>query len=303
VLGLATIALTGAFAASGAQASTAAPAAAAPALTTLSGSLSPTTDRQTGAYTASRMTVEVALAPRDEAGLNAELQAVYTKGNPRYGKFLRAGQFDALYAPTTASRNSVEDYLRSAGLAVSAGDSPFVIEATGASAKITAAFHTTSQATTYSGEAVANGETACTLAKAGTPCRQEPDVSANADPYTGYSEYCTGSASTPYSDCATFSGGQPVPGWFAIGGTSLSSPLWSALIADRDSFSGQRTGNINPLVYSWLDTDPGKYFNDITGNGKLQQAATNNGLFPTTPGYDEATGIGTPKFAAIITTR
>ena len=88
------------------------------------------------------MTVEVALAPRDEAGLNAELQAVYTKGNPRYGKFLRAGQFDALYAPTTASRNSVEDYLRSAGLAVSAGDSPFVIEATGASAKITAAFHT-----------------------------------------------------------------------------------------------------------------------------------------------------------------
>ncbi len=54
-------------------------------------------------------------------------------------------------------------------------------------------------------------------------------------------------------------------------------------------------------MYSWFDTDPGKYFNDITGNGKPQQAATNNGLFPTTPGYDEATGIGTPKFAAIIT--
>ena len=92
-------------------------------------------------------------------------------------------------------------------------------------------------------------------------------------------------------------------GWFGIGGTSLSSPLWSALIADRNGFSGRRTGNINPLVYSWLQTDPGKYFNDITGNGKLQQAATNNGLFPTTPGYDEATGAGTPKFAAIITTR
>jgi hypothetical protein len=57
------------------------------------------------------------------------------------------------------------------------------------------------------------------------------------------------------------------------------------------------------LLYAWFDTDPGKYFNDITGNGKLQQAATNNGLFPTTPGFDEATGIGTPKFAAIITTR
>ena len=140
-----------------------------------------------------------------------------------------------------------------------------------------------------------------TLATPGTPCREAPDISANADPYTGYSEYCTGSASTPFSDCATFSGSQPVPGWFGIGGTSLSSPLWGALIADRDSFTGQRSGNINPLVYSWFDTDPGKYFNDVTGNGNLQQAATNNGLFPTTPGYDEATGIGTPKFAAIIT--
>jgi hypothetical protein len=43
------------------------------------------------------------------------------------------------------------------------------------------------------------------------------------------------------------------------------------------------------------------YFHDITGIGPLQQAATNNGLFPTTPGYDEATGIGTPNMAAIIT--
>ena len=35
----------------------------------------------------------------------------------------------------------------------------------------------------------------------------------------------------------------------------------------------------------------------------MQQTVTNNGLFPTTPGYDEETGVGTPKFAAIITTR
>src|ERR1700722_11425143 len=135
VLGLATIALTGAFAASGAQASTAAPAVASPALVALSGRLPATSDAQTGAYTASGMTVQVALAPRDEAGLNAELRAVYTKGSPDYGKFLRAGQFDALYAPTAATRDSVETYLRSAGLAVSAGDSPFVIEATGSGAE------------------------------------------------------------------------------------------------------------------------------------------------------------------------
>jgi hypothetical protein len=34
-----------------------------------------------------------------------------------------------------------------------------------------------------------------------------------------------------------------------------------------------------------------------------QAAATNNGIFPTTPGYDMATGIGTPKMAALITGR
>jgi kumamolisin len=142
-----------------------------------------------------------------------------------------------------------------------------------------------------------NGTTNCTLAATGTPCRQVPDISANADEYTGYAEYCTGSAATPGSTCATAG----LNGWFGIGGTSLSSPLWAAVTADRDSYQGRRTGNINPLLYFWLNTNQSKYFTDITGQGPLQRAASNNGLFPTTPGYDEATGIGTPKFAAVIT--
>lgn len=145
------------------------------------------------------------------------------------------------------------------------------------------------------GTTYANGTTACTLAGAGTPCREVPDVSANADEYTPYAEYCTGGASTPDSECAAYSG------WFGIGGTSLSTPLWAAVIADRDGFQRYRTGNINPLVYSWLRTDPGRYLSDITGAGPLQRAATSNGVYPTTPGYDEATGAGTPKMAAIIT--
>jgi kumamolisin len=142
-----------------------------------------------------------------------------------------------------------------------------------------------------------NGTTNCTLAATGTPCRQVPDISANADEYTPYAEYCTGNASTPGSTCALAG----LNGWFGIGGTSLSSPLWAAVTADRDSYQNGRTGNISPLLYHWLRTNPSEYFTDITGQGLLQQAATNNGLFPTTPGYDEATGIGTPNFAAIIT--
>ena len=145
-----------------------------------------------------------------------------------------------------------------------------------------------------------NGSTQCALARAGTPCRETPDISANADPYTGYAEYCTGNASTPESFC-NFTDSQPAPGWFMIGGTSMSTPLWAAMTADRDSYTGRRTGNINPLLYLLFNSAPGYCFHDITGIGPAQQAATGNGLFPTTPGYDLATGIGAPEMTALIT--
>jgi len=144
------------------------------------------------------------------------------------------------------------------------------------------------------------GSTQCALASAGTPCRETPDISADADPYTGYAEYCTGNANTAESFC-NFTASQPAPGWFMIGGTSMSTPLWAAMTADRDSYTGLRTGNINPLLYLLFNTAPGYYFHDITGIGPAQQAATTNGLFPTTPGYDLATGIGTPRMTELIT--
>jgi len=144
----------------------------------------------------------------------------------------------------------------------------------------------------------ANGSTQCALAKTGTPCREDPDISANADEYTPYAEYCTGNANTPESVCGTFSDGQTPPGWFGIGGTSLSSPFLSAIIADRDSYFGFRNGNINPLLYLLLNIAPSSSFHDITGHN---QTTNNNGEFPTTPGFDEATGVGTPRMAALIT--
>jgi subtilase family serine protease len=145
-----------------------------------------------------------------------------------------------------------------------------------------------------------NGTTQCAFARKGTPCREVPDVSANADQFTPYAEFCTGSGATPNSICATFSGSTPVPGWFGIGGTSLSSPLWAGIAADRDSYQGHRSGNFNPMLYLLYQTDPGRYFHDITGIG---QTTSTNGFFPTTPGYDEATGIGTPRMAALITAK
>jgi kumamolisin len=141
-----------------------------------------------------------------------------------------------------------------------------------------------------------NGTTQCSLAAVGKPCREVPDVSANADEYTPYAEYCTGT--DPTSTCGSFSGSQIPPGWFGVGGTSLSSPFWSAIIADHDGLWHGRIGNANPLLYLLYNLDSHGYFNDITGIG---QTTNNNGLFPTTPRYDLATGIGTPKMGALIT--
>ena len=139
-----------------------------------------------------------------------------------------------------------------------------------------------------------NGTTQCKLAAVGTACREVPDISANADEYTPYSGYCTGNASTPGSVCEA-----PDSGWQATFGTSSSTPLWAGIAADRNSFQGIRSGFFNYLLYDLYNMpDPGKYFHDITGTG---QTVNNNGMFPTTPGYDEATGIGTPNMAALIT--
>jgi subtilase family serine protease len=161
----------------------------------------------------------------------------------------------------------------------------------------------------------ANGTTQCALAPLGRACREVPDVSANADMYTGFAEYCTGGETAPYSACGAQS---PTGGgnWFPVGGTSLSSPLWSAIVADRDSYQGRRSGNVNPLLYELAELSPATYFHDITerrprtstgpaanDGPRVDNApwATDNGLFPVTPGYDEATGLGTPRMANLIT--
>jgi subtilase family serine protease len=144
----------------------------------------------------------------------------------------------------------------------------------------------------------ANTSTSCQLAKANSPCREVPDISADADAFTPYAEFCTGNANTPFSVCGTFSQNQPVPGWFGIGGTSLSSPLISAMVADRDSFQHHRSGNFNTTIYKLYQFDPSIYFHDITGNGHI---AKGNGLYPAVPGFDLATGVGTPKMSALVT--
>jgi len=152
------------------------------------------------------------------------------------------------------------------------------------------------------------GTSNCALASSGQPCREVPDISADSDPLTGYAEYCTGSSyvspnptGTDYeSACATTPPTPGAPGWFHIGGTSLSAPLWGALFADRDAFQGHRTGNVNPLLYA-LFNNPYAYARDFHQITAFHQQSTNNGFYPVTPDYNEATGIGSPNFSGLIT--
>ena len=153
-----------------------------------------------------------------------------------------------------------------------------------------------------------SGPSNCALARKGQPCREQPDISANADPLTGYAELCTGSSYVSpnptgpdyESACYGLTKTPGAPGWLHIGGTSLSAPLFAALFTDRDAFHGHRTGSANPLLYSLFDNPFTDFadFHDITG---FRQVSNNNGFYPVTPGFDEATGIGTPNFAGLIT--
>jgi hypothetical protein len=78
-------------------------------------------------------------------------------------------------------------------------------------------------------------------------------------------------------------------------------PVVAALVSDLcrpgDSFTRQRAGNANVLLYQMLRGNSHRFFHDITGVG---QSTNNNGLFPVRRKFDLATGIGTPRMGALI---
>jgi kumamolisin len=114
---------------------------------------------------------------------------------------------------------------------------------------------------------------------------------------------CTGRATPDVSADSCFSTeGSGVGCWSYVffggvssefGGTSLATPIWAAASAvwnKRNASAGRPgIGFAAPLIYS-LATDPTTYerdFHDI-------QSGSNG--FAATPGWDEATGWGTPSF-------
>ena len=110
--------------------------------------------------------------------------------------------------------------------------------------------------------------------------REVPDISADADPASGYSVYCTVSA----SGCSS-------SGWIVVGGTSAAAPFWagsSAIINEYLQKQGKsRMGFANPVLYGLANAQQQfAPFHDVTSGTNL--------FYPATANYDEASGWGSP---------
>jgi hypothetical protein len=133
---------------------------------------------------------------------------------------------------------------------------------------------------------------------AGEPCREVPDVSAQADQFTG--------AITIYS--ASFG---PLEAWTTVGGTSSAAPIWAAMLTlanaspscsnDKVEFTGGTSvpdaGFASPLLYA-IASNPvsyGESFNDIKEGNNDVYNLDHGRVFSATAGYDMASGLGSPQ--------
>ncbi len=146
-----------------------------------------------------------------------------------------------------------------------------------------------------------------------TPMRVEPDVSALADPSTGFLVGQT--TLQPNGTSYAFSLSR-------IGGTSVAAPTFAGIEADAQQAAGHQLGFANPAIYGRYGTSA---FHDVTddpfGPGVALYEARNNYTNPYTregplvtylralgidgegaaalhavQGYDDATGVGSPAY-------
>ena len=120
-----------------------------------------------------------------------------------------------------------------------------------------------------------------TVTKGSGSGRAVPDVSADADPYTGYLLYF--SDQNPKEEA----------GW---GGTSFVAPQFAGATAVMDSYVGHRVGFWNPQIYRFA-TYRNSPFDPVETTG----TRSDNNFYTGTAGYryNPAAGLGTPDFAKL----
>jgi len=99
-------------------------------------------------------------------------------------------------------------------------------------------------------------------------------------------------------------------GFYIFGGTSAGAPQWAGVIADTNQVVGHPVGFINNRLYRLGKTGAlAALFHDIAvGNNGFAVPDGNGGLvsipgFNATPGWDLATGWGTPNFGKLLILR
>ena len=146
-------------------------------------------------------------------------------------------------------------------------------------------------------------DTLLTGATASSPRRVVPDISLDADPFTGLLVGET----QPLPD------GKTGYAEAAIGGTSLASPLLTGLEADAISVrGGVPLGFVNPTLYCGCMADDPDSIRDVTdtpsnaprplaevfpafqGQAAAVAGLGQDGALHAGAGYDDATGLGTP---------
>jgi len=129
----------------------------------------------------------------------------------------------------------------------------------------------------------------CVKANKGGYVREIPDVSADADPESGYVIYAAGQ-------------------WQSVGGTSAAAPLWAAIAALIDSspfcadYGSGAAGVLPAGLYGMMALDHSYVYEsvpegllDITeGNNDYTPTGYTGGLYPATEGFDMASGLGVP---------
>ncbi len=122
--------------------------------------------------------------------------------------------------------------------------------------------------------------------------RGVPDIAYDGDPFTGVPVVLSESGGTLI-----------VP----VGGTSVGSPAWAAIVALANQAAGRRIGFLNNAVYRISQS--GSYlsgFHDITTGNNTVNTFDEKGNPITIPGFhahagwDAVTGVGTPKTSSLV---
>ena len=111
------------------------------------------------------------------------------------------------------------------------------------------------------------------------PMRALADVALDADPNSGYATYYAG-------------------GWAMFGGTSVSAPIWAALIALTNQARALQNRPALGLAAPAL-CELG-LATDLDAPGFLDITAGSDGTFAAGPGYDYPTGWGVPHAADLV---